>query len=84
MKTIVLIGAGMMGTALTLPAAANGNRIRVVGTPLDREIIEHAKKTHRQKTMDRKLPDENEYYQIEALDERWRVPDLSFRRELSG
>ncbi|HIT69010.1 MAG TPA: NAD(P)-binding domain-containing protein [Candidatus Aphodomonas merdavium] len=69
MKTIVLIGAGMMGTALTLPAAANGNRIRVVGTPLDREIIEHAKKTHRQKTMDRKLPDENEYYQIEALDE---------------
>ena len=48
---------------------ANGNRIRVVGTPLDREIIEHAKKTHRQKTMDRKLPDENEYYQIEALDE---------------
>lgn len=68
MKNIVLIGAGMMGTALTLPAAKNGNHIRVVGTPLDREIIEHAKATGRQRTMDRKLPDTNEYYQIEELD----------------
>lgn len=67
-RKIVLIGAGMMGTALTLPASANGNVVHVVGTPLDREIIEHAKKTHRQRTMDRKLPDTNVYYQIEELD----------------
>ena len=71
-KKIVLIGAGMMGTALTLPASANGNVVHVVGTPLDREIIEHAKKTHRQRTMDRKLPDTNVYYQIEEMDMRWK------------
>lgn len=68
MKTIALIGAGMMGTALTLPASDNGNVVRVVGTPLDREIIDHAKATHRQPTMDRLLPDSNEYYQFEDLD----------------
>ena len=45
MAVITVIGAGMMGSAITFPAADNGNTIRIVGTPLDREIIDHARKT---------------------------------------
>ncbi|MBQ1263340.1 MAG: glycerol-3-phosphate dehydrogenase, partial [Oscillospiraceae bacterium] len=47
MKTITIIGAGMMGSALAFPARENGNEVRLVGTHLDREIIDACKKTNR-------------------------------------
>ena len=47
MKTITIIGAGMMGSALAFPARENGNDVRVVGTHLDREIIENCKNSIR-------------------------------------
>ncbi len=39
MAIITVVGAGVMGTALTYPAADNGHEIRLVGTHLDDEII---------------------------------------------
>ncbi len=45
MATITVICSGMMGTAITFPAAQNGHTIRLVGSPLDNEIIEHGQKT---------------------------------------
>ena len=45
MATITVICAGMMGTAITYPAADNGHTIRLVGSPLDNEIIKHGQKT---------------------------------------
>lgn len=39
MATIAIVGAGMMGSALAVPFVANGHSVRLVGTPLDREII---------------------------------------------
>lgn len=45
MAIITVVGAGMMGSAITFPAAHNGNTVRLVGTPLDRKIIEHGQKT---------------------------------------
>lgn len=44
MALITVICSGMMGTAITYPAAENGHTIRLVGSPLDNEIIEHGKK----------------------------------------
>lgn len=35
----VILGAGVMGAAMTLPAAQRGERVDLVGTPLDDEII---------------------------------------------
>ncbi len=67
MKTIVIVGAGMMGSAMSYPARDNGNIVRLVGTPLDREIIDEAKKSGWHKTLKRQLPDGIEYYQIEEL-----------------
>jgi glycerol-3-phosphate dehydrogenase (NAD(P)+) len=39
MAEIVILGAGVMGSAMTLPAAAGGHRIALLGTHLDEEII---------------------------------------------
>ena len=44
-RTITIIGSGMMGSALAFPAFENGNEVRLVGTPLDREIIEECKRS---------------------------------------
>jgi len=45
MAIITVICSGMMGSAITFPAAHNGHTIRLVGSPLDKDIIEHGKKT---------------------------------------
>jgi glycerol-3-phosphate dehydrogenase (NAD(P)+) len=43
MATITILGAGMMGTALTWPLADRGHEVRLVGTHLDDEIIRELK-----------------------------------------
>ena len=45
MAIITIVGSGMMGSAIGIPASENGHEIRLVGTPLDREIINHARET---------------------------------------
>lgn len=69
MKTITIIGAGMMGSAMSIPARENGHAVRLVGTPLDRDIIKTAKATGRHKTMDRLLPEGLSYYQFEEAEQ---------------
>src|SRR3954468_19887657 len=39
MAVIAIVGAGMMGSALSAPFVANGHEVRLVGSPLDREIV---------------------------------------------
>ena len=68
MAVVTIIGAGMMGSALAFPAAENGNAVRLVGTPLDREIIETCKKTGRHLKFTKDFPAGVSYYQIEELD----------------
>ena len=69
MKTITIIGAGMMGSALAFPARENGNEVRLVGTPLDREIIDACRATGRHPKFDTDFPAGVKYYQIEEMDE---------------
>jgi len=76
MAVITVVGSGMMGTAIMYPAAANGNEVRLVGTPLDREIIEHARKTNSHLTLKRELPAGFKFYQIEELDEAMEGAEL--------
>jgi len=68
MSIITVIGSGVMGSAMSYPARANGHTVRLVGTMLDREIIEYARKTGYHLNLERKLPDGVEYYQLEELD----------------
>ena len=67
MKTITIIGAGMMGSALAFPARENGNIVRIVGTPLDREIIDACRATGRHPKFTKDFPDGISYYQYEEL-----------------
>lgn len=67
MKTITIIGAGMMGSALAFPARENGNRVRLVGTPLDREIIDAIRRANRHPKFDRDFPAGVECYQVEEI-----------------
>lgn len=65
MAVITIIGSGMMGSALAFPARENGCEVRLVGTHLDREIIDVSKKTGRHPKFDRDFPLGIKYYQTE-------------------
>jgi len=67
MKNITIIGAGMMGSALAFPARENGNRVRLVGTHLDTQIINACCATNQHPKFARAFPAGVEYYQIEQL-----------------
>ena len=68
MKKIAIIGSGMMGSALVWPAFENSNEVRLVGTPLDRDIIDECKKSNRHPKFDRAFPEGVKFYQFE----QWR------------
>ena len=67
MAIVTIIGAGMMGSALAFPARENGNEVRLVGTPLDREIIEACISTNRHPKFNKDFPAGMKYYQIEDM-----------------
>ncbi len=67
MSTITIVGAGMMASALTFPLRDNGHEIRLVGSPLDGEIIDLLRATGEHKTLKRKLPEGVAFYKIEEL-----------------
>ena len=76
MSIITITGSGMMGSALAFPARENGNTVRLVGTHLDREIIDPCRKTGQHPKFDRPFPDGVEYFQIEELAEALNGADL--------
>lgn len=70
MSILTFIGAGQMASALTFPAVENGHLVRLVGTHLDREIINSLKESGFHPTLKRKLPSFGlVYYQIEEVEE---------------
>ena len=69
MAVVTIVGAGMMGSALAFPARENNNEVRLVGTPLDREIIEISEQTGRHPKFTKDFPAGIKYYQIERLGE---------------
>ena len=83
MATIAIIGSGMMGSALAFPARENGNTVRLVGTPLDREIIDECRKTNRHPKFAKHFPkgippfpEGCEFYHIEEMAEALKGVDF--------
>ena len=68
MAVVTIVGSGMMGSALAFPARENGHEVRLVGTHLDREIIETSIKTNRHPKFDTDFPAGLKYYQIEDVE----------------
>lgn len=68
MAVITIVGAGMMGSALAFPARENGNEVRLVGTHLDREIIEACRVGGKHPKFETPFPKGVTYHQIEELE----------------
>lgn len=67
MAIVTIIGAGMMGSALAFPARENGHEVRLIGTHLDRDIIENCIKNSRHPKFVRDFPEGVCFYQIEDI-----------------
>jgi len=65
MAVVTIIGSGMMGSALAFPARENGHEVRLVGTHLDREIIDECIKTSKHPKFAKSFPAGIKYYQTE-------------------
>jgi len=76
MSIVTIIGSGMMGSALAFPARENGHEVRLVGTHLDREIIDVSRKTNRHPKFNYDFPEGVKYYQIEEVDEAIKGSDM--------
>lgn len=76
MAIITIVGSGMMGSALAFPARENGHEVRLVGTHLDREIIDTCRKTDRHPKFVKDFPAGVKYYQIEEVEEALEGADL--------
>ncbi|MBE5792856.1 MAG: glycerol-3-phosphate dehydrogenase [Clostridiales bacterium] len=76
MAVITIVGSGMMGSALAFPARENGHEVRLVGTHLDRDIIDACRKTDRHPKFKKDFPAGLKYYQIEELETALSGADL--------
>ena len=76
MAVVTIIGAGMMGSALAFPARENGHEVRLVGTHLDREIIDVSTATNRHPKFTEDFPEGIKFYQIESVKEAINGADM--------
>lgn len=76
MANVVILGAGLMGSAFSTPLADNGHQVRLVGTHLDGDIIEeiHDSRTHPRLRV--RLPDAVTPYTYDRLGEAMQGVDL--------
>ncbi len=56
MATVAIVGAGLMGSALSFPLADNGHTVHLVGTHLDDDIIRQCQATGIHPRLQRQLP----------------------------
>lgn len=75
-KTITIIGSGMMGSALAFPAFENGNEVRLVGTPLDKDIIDSCRATNQHPKFEIPFPKGIQYYQFDQWKEAVKGADF--------
>lgn len=76
MTTIAILGSGVMGSALSFPLADNAHDVRLVGTHLDREIIDSIRGTGVHPGLKRKLPESVRPYYLEDIQEAFQGAEL--------
>src|SRR5258706_16344813 len=77
MTIVSVLGSGIMATALSFPLADNGHDVRLVGTHLDRDIIDSIKKTGVHPGLDRKVPETVRAYQLEEAKEAFEGAEVA-------
>jgi glycerol-3-phosphate dehydrogenase (NAD(P)+) len=68
MANVVILGAGVMGSAMTAPLAENGHDVRLVGTHLDGEIIEAIRAPGVHPRLAREIPPRVRTFRIEEIE----------------
>jgi glycerol-3-phosphate dehydrogenase (NAD(P)+) len=68
MTTVAVLGSGIMGSALAVPLADNGHEVRLVGTHLDRQIIDSVKASGIHPGLKLELPASVSAYQLEEAE----------------
>ena len=69
MAIVTLVGSGQMASALTFPLFENGYEVRLVGSPLDGDVIARLRQDNYHINLDRTLHDGVKYYTIDQLSE---------------
>lgn len=69
MTTIAVLGAGVMASALTFPAAENGHDVRLIGTHLDEEIINSIREDGVHPVLGLELPKSVRTFQLTEAEE---------------
>lgn len=76
MSIITLIGSGQMASALTFPLYENGHEIRLVGSPLDDEIIKRLREDDYHENLRRTLHSGIKYFNITEVEDALKDADL--------
>lgn len=69
MAIVTIIGIGQMGSALAFVTAENGNLVRMVGTPVDKKVVEACRKDGRHPKLDTPYPAGLQFYYCEQWQE---------------
>lgn len=69
MSVVTLIGSGQMASALTFPLFENGHEVRLVGSPLDDEIIDRLKEDNYHINLRRTLHEGIKYNKVAQVKE---------------
>ena len=68
MTKIIVVGAGSMGSAFTIPCIENKNDTTLIGTHLENDLIEKLKKDHLHPSIKTKLPKELKFEKFSNLE----------------
>lgn len=76
MKKILIIGAGLMGSALAVHLGNNGQVVNLWGTQWDREILDEMKRTKRHDGLDVTLPPSVNFFYEDQEEDAFKDIDL--------
>lgn len=69
MTTITILGAGVMGSALTIPLSDRSHAVRLVGTHLDTDIIEEIHQSRTHPRLKARIPESVQPYTVAGLED---------------
>jgi len=76
MATILILGAGVMGTAISIPLSDNKHEVHLVGTHLDGDIIKRINQTGKHPNLQSPIPTNIKAFPIEELHKAAEGADL--------
>lgn len=77
MTRVTVLGSGIMATALAWPLTDNDHEVRLVGTHLDRDIIDSIKESGVHPGLDLKVPEGVRAYQLEEAEEAFEGTEIA-------